>query len=173
MKYAECPTESVDVIIDASAAAVWDLVSDITLPSRFSSELAGAEWLDDDVPHEVGARFAGRSRHAAIGEWQTECVVTAYDPLRCFEWSVGDAQHPSSIWRFTITETGTEMGADAGRVRLEQWFQMGPARGGLNAAIDAMPDKEDRIVARRLSEHRANMEATLAGIKALAEGATS
>jgi hypothetical protein len=32
-----------------------------------------------------------------------------------------------------------------------------------------MPDKEERIVARRLSEHRANMERTLAGIKELAE----
>ena len=52
---------------------------------------------------------------------------------------------------------------------LEQWFQMGPARSGLNVAIDAMPDKEERIVARRLDEHRANMEANLAGIKELAE----
>ncbi len=148
MKYTECPTVSVDVVIDASAAAVWELVSDITLPARFSTELAGAEWLGDDATPGVGARFAGRSRHAAIGEWQTECVVTAYDPLRCFEWCVGDARHPSSIWRFTITETDV----DAGSVRLEQWFQMGPARSGLNAAIDAMPDKEDRIVARRLAE---------------------
>jgi hypothetical protein len=39
---------SVDVVIDGSAAAVWALVSDITLPSRFSSELAAAEWLGDD-----------------------------------------------------------------------------------------------------------------------------
>jgi hypothetical protein len=169
MKYAECPTVSVDVVIDASAAAVWELVSDITLPARFSTELAGAEWLSDDASPAVGARFAGRSRHAAIGEWQTECVVTAYDPLRCFEWCVGDPKDPSSIWRFTITETDV----DAGSVRLEQWFQMGPAPGGLNLAIDAMPDKEDRIVARRLGEHRANMEANLAGIKALAEAGRS
>jgi len=34
-----------------------------------------------------------------------------------------------------------------------------------------MPDKEERIVARRLEEHRANMQLTLEGIKALAEGA--
>ena len=47
---------------------------------------------------------------------------------------------------------------------------MGPAPSGLNAAIDAMPDKEERIIARRLDEHRANMERTLAGIKEMAEG---
>ena len=40
---------------------------------------------------------------------------------------------------------------------------------GINLAIDAMPDKESKILHRRLGEHRANMEATLAGIKALAE----
>ena len=43
---------------------------------------------------------------------------------------------------------------------------MGPARSGINLAIDAMPDKESKILHRRLAEHRANMEATLAGIKA-------
>jgi hypothetical protein len=46
---------------------------------------------------------------------------------------------------------------------------MGPARSGLNIAIDAMPDKEDRIIARRLEEHQANMAETLAGIKAAVE----
>jgi hypothetical protein len=40
----------------------------------------------------------------------------------------------------------------------------------LNYAIEAMPDKEDRIVERRLAEHRVNMERVVAGIKELAEG---
>jgi Polyketide cyclase / dehydrase and lipid transport len=157
---------SVEVVIDGSAGAVWELVSDISLPTRFSSELAAVEWLGDDSSPRVGARFAGRSQHAAIGGWQTECVITACEPPSCFEWCVGDPGHPSSIWRFTVTEAGVAPGS----VRLEQSFQMGPARGGLNAAIDAMPHKEERIVARRLGEHRANMEANLAGIKSLVEG---
>jgi len=166
MRFAECPTVSVDVVINGPAEAVWTLVSDISLPTRFSSELAAVDWLGDDSSPRVGARFAGRSHHAATGGWQTECVITACDPPRCFEWCVGDPDHPSSIWRFTVTEADLV----PGKVRLEQWFQMGPARGGLNAAIDAMPDKEERIVARRLGEHRANMEANLAGIKSLVEG---
>ena len=40
---------------------------------------------------------------------------------------------------------------------------------GLTPAIQAMPDKEERIVARRLDEFRANMQATVEGIKELAE----
>ena len=37
-------------------------------------------------------------------------------------------------------------------------------------AIDAMPDKESKILHRRLEEHRANMQANLEGIKSFAEG---
>jgi hypothetical protein len=52
---------------------------------------------------------------------------------------------------------------------LTQWMQMGPAPSGISMAIEAMPDKESRILHRRLAEHNANMVATLAGIKELAE----
>ena len=63
-------------------------------------------------------------------------------------------------------EEGTE--SSTGTV-LSQWMRMGPGRSGLNAALDAMPDKESKIIANRLREHRANMERTLNGIKTLAE----
>jgi hypothetical protein len=167
MRYADCPTVSASAPIDAPSGVVWDLVSDITLPTRFSSEVREVAWLDPASAPQVGARFSGRSSHAAIGDWQTECEVTVLEPDRCIEWVVGTPQDPSSIWRFVIHPAPTGDG-----VVLEQWFQMGPARSGLNLAIDAMPDKEERIVARRLEEHRANMEATLAGIKGLAEAST-
>ena len=71
----------------------------------------------------------------------------------------------SSIWRYTIEDLG------GGHVQLRYWFQMGPARGGLNAAIDRMPDKEERIIARRLGEHELNMNRMLDGIKDLTESA--
>ena len=48
---------------------------------------------------------------------------------------------------------------------------MGPAPSGLTPAIVAMPDKEERIVARRLREHEANMRLCVEGIRALAEQA--
>jgi hypothetical protein len=46
---------------------------------------------------------------------------------------------------------------------------MGPAPSGLTIAITAMPDKEERIIARRLQEYDTNMRATVQGIKQLAE----
>jgi len=164
MRYADCPTASVSIDVAAPPAVVWTLVSDIELSSRFSTEVSGAEWLDGADGPALGARFVGHSAHDAIGEWSTTCIVTAFEPDHVFEWSViGRDDDVSSIWRYTISDGG------GGSVHLEFWFQMGPGRGGLNFAIERMPDKEERIVARRLDEHRVNMERVLAGVKELAE----
>jgi len=166
MKYADCPTASVSTDIAAPPAVVWALVSDIGLSSRFSTEVSRTEWLDGADGPVLGARFVGHSAHDAIGEWSTTCIVTAFEPEHVFEWSViGRDDDVSSIWRYTMTDRGD------GPVDLEFWFQMGPGRGGLNYAIDRMPDKEERIVARRMEEHRRNMERVVAGVKELAESA--
>ncbi len=47
---------------------------------------------------------------------------------------------------------------------------IGPGPSGISAAIDSMPDKEPRILARRIGEHRKNMQAVVDGVKDLAEG---
>jgi hypothetical protein len=156
MRYAEGPSTSASVWIDAPPAVVWTYVSDIELPARFSTEFRGASWISDD-------QFVGRNEHPAAGAWETVSTVQRV-PGELWEWKVGDVASPSATWRFTLTPV-------RGGTELTQWMQMGPARSGLNAAIDAMPDKEERIVERRLAEHQANMQATLEGIKGLAEGA--
>jgi hypothetical protein len=50
-------------------------------------------------------------------------------------------------------------------------MSIGPGPSGLSIAIEAMPDKEPRILERRLTEHHANMTRTLRGIAELAEAA--
>jgi hypothetical protein len=159
VKYSDSPTVEVEVVVDASAELVWRLVSDINLPSRFSTEFKGADWIDEPG---LGARFVGRNAHSALGEWETTSWVTRYEPLRAFEWAVSDPDEPSASWWFTLDEVD-------GGVRLRQGGRMGPAPSGLSIAIKAMPDKEERIVARRLDEWRMNMLATLEGVRALAE----
>ena len=161
MRYADGPTVEVEVHIDAPPARVWELISDIELPARFSSEFQGATW-DDNAGPALGSRFHGRNRHDAIGEWVTESTVVAFEPERIFGWAVGNADDPGASWRF-------ELEADGDGTLLKQWMRMGPARSGLNVAIDRMPDKEERIIERRLEEHRRNMTATVEGIKVLAE----
>jgi hypothetical protein len=160
VRYADGPTAEVEVHIDAPPAAVWPVVRDIATPARFSEELQEVRWLEE------GTRFAGRNRHPAIGEWETTCVVTADDPERTFAWAVGSAEAPSASWRFTLEPDATGRGTV-----LRQWMRIGPAPSGLSPAIEAMPDKEERIIARRLEEHRANMQRTVDGIRDLVEAA--
>jgi uncharacterized protein YndB with AHSA1/START domain len=161
VRYADGPTAEVEVEVDAPVERVWELVTDIDLPARFSSEFQGGRWLDAGPAPD--ARFVGRNQHPAVGTWETTCVVTECAPHRSFGWAVGDPGFPSAQWRFDLDPRA------GGGTRLRQWMRMGPAPSGLTPAIEAMPDKEERIIARRLDEHRANMAATLAGIKELAE----
>ncbi|HEY2312912.1 MAG TPA: SRPBCC family protein, partial [Streptosporangiaceae bacterium] len=85
-----------------------------------------------------------------------------FEPDRVFGWAVGDPEVPAARWRFSLEPDGT------GTV-VRQWMQMGPGESGVSELIAQMPDKEHRILRRRLAEHQANMIATLAGIKDRAE----
>jgi uncharacterized protein YndB with AHSA1/START domain len=163
-RYADKPTVEVPIEIDAPPERVWAVVSDISVMPGSSPELQAVEWLDGRNEAGLGARFAGHNRHEAFGEWSTESVIVEYDPPWVFAWAVGDPEWPSAVWRFSLEPR------DGGTL-LRQWMQMGPGRSGLSFAIDQMPDKEQKIVFVRLREMEANMGATLAAIKGLAEGA--
>jgi hypothetical protein len=160
VRYEGGPSIEVDVLIHAPIERVWQLVIDINLPARFSTEFLGADWLDDVLC--AGARFRGRNHHSAMGEWETTSFVTRYEPLQVFGWAVTDPDNPSSSWWFELEQ-------EPSGVRLRQGTRMGPAPSGLTIAITAMPDKEERIIARRLQEYDTNMRATVQGIKQLAE----
>ena len=162
--YADTPAVAAQTYIEAPPERVWPLVSDIFLMPGLSGELQEVAWLDGVTGPAVGCRFAGRNANAALGSWETVSTVVECDEPRCFAWVVGDTGHPSTSWRFTLRPDG------AGTV-LEQWMQMGPARSGLSLAIDAMPDKEAKIVFVRLRELEGAMKHNLAAIKELAERA--
>ncbi|WP_037672601.1 SRPBCC family protein [Streptomyces griseus] len=160
--YADKPTVEVPIWIAALPDRVWELVSDIELMPRLSSELQAVEWLDGGTGPALGARFVGRSEHEAFGDWATTSHIVEYEPLRVFAWAVGDPQYPSAIWRFRLEPQN-------GGTLLRQWMQMGPGRSGLSFAIDRMPEKEQKIVFVRMREFESNMATTLEAIKKLAE----
>lgn len=70
-RYADKPTAEVHTWIAAAPAHVWALVSDIELMPRMSPELRSVQWLDGRSGPALGARFVGRSKHEALGEWTT------------------------------------------------------------------------------------------------------
>jgi hypothetical protein len=163
MRYEDGPTVEVEIAVDASAEEVWELVSDIGLPVRFSEELTEVEWLEGATRPALGARFVGRNEHPAIGRWETTSVIAEFDPPRRMAWDVEGDGEVSASWRFEVQPAGAV-------THVRQWARMGPGPSGLTPAIAATPDKEERIVARRMEEWRQNMLANLEGIKARAEG---
>ncbi|MEV0697285.1 SRPBCC family protein [Saccharopolyspora sp. NPDC050389] len=162
-RYADGPTVEVRTRIDAPPGRVWELVSDIELMPRLSSELQSVEWADGATGPALGARFVGHNAHDALGEWSTTSHIVEFEPARVFAWAVTDPDTPSATWRFTVEP------ADGGAV-LRQWVRLGPGRSGLSMAIDRMPEKEQKIVFVRLREFEAAIAANLAAIKELAEG---
>ena len=162
---ADQPGTWVEVAIAAPAERVWELVSDINLPARFSDEFVGASWRSGDgdgAGARAGACFVGRNRHQAIGEWEAESFVEVYEPGLSFGWATSDPDNPGARWRFDLESTGSS-------TTLRYSMSIGPGPSGISMAIAAMPDKEDRILARRVREHHANMARTVEGIKGLAE----
>jgi len=160
LRFEDGPGAIAEVDIDAAAAVVWSLVSDVNLPTRFSDESIGAEWQGDQ--RGVGAVFIGRNRHTAVGEWALPCIVDACEEPIAFGWRTSDPDNPGARWRFDLEPA-------AGRTRLRFRYVMGPGPSGTTMAIAAHPGKEGRVVRRRLDEVQANMQRTVEGIKQLAE----
>ena len=160
VKYADRPSTSVDVHIDAPPSTVWPILLDINAPAQFSQEFQGADWIDEGPA--LGASFRGRNQHKVVGEWQATCVVTAMEHESCFEWTIGEPDFPAAQWRFDLE-------ADGDGSRLTFTSRIGPAPSGLTPAIERMPDREEDIVAKRMGEHHANMQRTVEGYKQLAE----
>ncbi|WP_153503603.1 SRPBCC family protein [Cumulibacter manganitolerans] len=165
MKLSDAPTTQAQVEIAAPAERVWEIIADIQTPSLSSPEFSGADWLDGATEPAVGARFAGRNQHDAIGHWETVSQFTVVDRPRELVYAVTDVDNPGAVWTYRIEPAG------AGSVTLTQIAQIGPGRNGLSIAIERWPEKEDRIVERRLQEHQASIRANLEKIKELAESA--
>ena len=161
--YADAPTVAAEIYVEAPLERVWPLVSDIFLMPGLSAELRQVEWLGGATGPALGHRFTGRNANQNLGRWETVSTIVECDEPYRFAWAVGDPGQPAALWRFTLQPDGT------GTV-LEQWAQLGPGRSGLNLAIDAMPEKERKIVFVRLRDIEAGLTSNLAAIKKLAEG---
>jgi nitroreductase len=167
----------VSIDVDASTERVWELVSDVTTPSRHCTEAAGAAW-EPGVTPGPGATFKGRNAtedagHPAINEvllrlvggmeWETPCTVTSWEPGRRFEYGVGEPGNPWASWGYRIEPL---LG---GGVRLEHYLRHGRAMSGTALAAMENPDQAEAIAAGRFRIVRENLTAVLAGIKREAE----
>ncbi len=162
MRFADSPTVSVTIDIAASPEQVWAVCTDLTRFGEWSPENRGGRWLNGATGPSVGAQFEGIQEHAARGRWETVSCVTVFDAPRCFEWRLGEVDHPGAVWSFNLaaSEEGTT---------LTETVRMGPGPSGITDVIAAFPDKEERIIQRRVSEYEVGMTAVTLGIKAAVE----
>ena len=157
MRHRDQPTVEAVQRLSCDPETAWRYVTDITLPARVSTELESVEWLDGADHVAVGARFKGRNRHEAFGEWETVCEIVEVEHGRRWVWNVVHPDGVGATWGFEVEPA-------SGGSLVRQWGRMGPGTSGTTVAIAAQPDKEARIVARRLDEWRTNMRTNLAYI---------
>ena len=151
-----------EATVGAPMQTVWELVTDISLMPRFSTELQAIEWAQGCDTACLGARFIGVNRHPGVGQWTTTSTVIEFDPPRTFAWAVGDLDNPAATWRFDLNAlpVGTA---------LRHTANIGPGPSGVTMLIKREPERAAEIISNRLAEVTAAMTATLAAIAGLAE----
>ena len=152
----------VEAEIKAPPSAVWPIVTDISVPAQFSTELQRAVWRDDVTEPGVGSVFIGTNWREDMGEWQVPQRVTEWTVERAFAWHTGSHDQPAAQWHYRLEKI-------PGGTRLRHLVTLGPGPSGLTRLIAHEPDREAAIIAHRQDELKTNMQATVDGIKALAE----
>jgi hypothetical protein len=168
---------SASVAVDATAATVYELVSDITRAGEWSPECVGGAWVSGEVGR-VGARFHGYNQDGPAA-WTSESEVLRADEGRAFAFSVlrfrvggagdgGDWMDGSALgdmtWAFELADNG------AGCV-LTQRHAMKVISPFYRAMLEQAPESERPGQLRSRREHlEGAMRATLDRIKAKVEG---
>jgi uncharacterized protein YndB with AHSA1/START domain len=123
----------------ASADRVWDLVSDVTRIGEFSPETFEAEWTRGSTGPRVGAYFKGHVKRNGVGPtYWALCRVTACEPNRLFEFSVGTQEMTLNNWGYRLEPDGSGTRVTE-YFRIEPnlpmrlyWMVLGPLRGRTN-----------------------------------------
>ena len=141
--------------IDAPAALVWSMISDITRMGEWSPESTGGSWIKGASGPAVGAKFNGTNRNGKK-KWSTTGTVTAAEPGQKFAFAVDVGPIAISTWTFDIEPDGD------GCNITETWTD----RRGRFARMIGKPASG---VADRDSHNRAGIEHTLDRLAAAAQ----
>ena len=149
-------TREVSVRIDAPPEEVWALVSDVTRIGEFSPETFEARWTRGSTGPEVGASFKGHVKRNGVGPtYWSACTVTACEPEKLFEFSVGTDDVTVNNWGYRLEpqDDGTLV---TEYFRLEPslplrlyWLLLGPLRGrtnqkGMRTTLERMKEVLER-----------------------------
>ena len=102
----ELPTKgSATVEVNASAADVYALLTDLDRLPTLSPENQRCEFLHDAAAIATGVRFRGHNKKGDY-EWHADCLVTEFEPAKAFAYSVPPKFEHATVWRYDITPTG-------------------------------------------------------------------
>lgn len=140
--------------INASAEAVYDLISDLPRMGEWSPENTGGEWQDGGSG-KVGDRYIGHNQ-AGEREWSVPVMVTAADRGRHFEFVTRPDEGPCVRWAYRLeaTEAGT---------RVTEVWDVEQLPASLQGRTQEQLDGRSQAV-------EAALATTLAALKATAEG---
>jgi polyketide cyclase/dehydrase/lipid transport protein len=153
------PTAGGSILVNASPAVVYGLVSDVPRMSRWAVECERNFWLGTDTGPRVGARFRGHNRRG-WHRWSTTATVVAAQPGHLFAFRVTSLGLPVSVWAYDIHETteGTEVSEC-------MWYEAGLLVRRMLAPVGTGV----RNRAHRIEENKRNIARTLEQLKAAAE----
>ena len=123
----ELTTDQVTRHIEASPAAIYALVSDVTRTPEYSPEVVRCTWIDGASGPVVGARFKAINHAGRVPDWPNKPVVTVADPDRTFAFERTEAGGGTIEWRYTLEPEGagtrvTESYTVVKPVNLLGWF---------------------------------------------------
>jgi hypothetical protein len=150
-------SESVDV--DAAAADVYALVSDLDSMASLAEETEEMTWAEGSSA-QPGAVFRGSNRNGRK-TWSTTCTVTDADPGRRFAFEVTAGRLPIARWQYDVEPLADADGRARCRVTESTWDKR---PGWFKRPGGWLTGVADRDTASR--EH---IRATLARLKARAE----
>jgi hypothetical protein len=100
-------TDRVSRHIEASAEALYSLVSDVTRTPEYSPEVVKCTWVGGATGPAVGARFKAINHAGRIPDWPNKPVVTVADPDRTFAFERTEIGGGTIEWRYTFEPEGT------------------------------------------------------------------
>jgi uncharacterized protein YndB with AHSA1/START domain len=134
---------TVDVVVDAPPAAVWEVVGDPTRTGEWSHECTTVGFVDGATAARPGARFRGRNRVGRSG-WSRTSEIVAVTEGSSISWRTipSPLHNDSTTWTISIEP------APGGGTRIVQHYE-----------ITKLSPMMDRLIWRFVPVHRDRREA--------------
>jgi len=152
-------SDSEEIVIDAPAEAIYDLVAEMPRMGEWSPECRQIEWTNGSTGPVVDATFVGHNKGGPAGlmKWSRNGRVLEADRGRTFAFFTEEGGKESTVWRYELEPTPD----GATRVRESYDVHWIPTWARI---VD--------IPTNRANELREGMRHTLSKLKAAAEAST-